>query len=150
MCHQAKVVLIKYSMLRNSASGPELRRPGKISAGFQSGRHQIGPLAGLRPAGGPIFKFSRLESGRNPARKPDFWPGRRLRNKRPSKPYQFIGSRGMDVTKPYKFIRHGDIHGPKPYKCIGFRWVFMSQTPLLPNIGYHHHRRDPRMGWKHY
>ncbi len=28
----------------------------------------MGPPAGLRPAEGPIFSFSRLESGRNPAR----------------------------------------------------------------------------------
>ncbi len=34
---------------------------------------KIGPPAGRRPA--PIVKLSRLESGRNPARKPDFWPG---------------------------------------------------------------------------
>jgi hypothetical protein len=29
----------------------------------------------LRPAGGPIFELSRLESGRNPARKPVYRPG---------------------------------------------------------------------------
>ncbi len=36
---------------------------------------KIGPAAGLRPAGGPILMLSRLESGRNPARKPDFRTG---------------------------------------------------------------------------
>jgi hypothetical protein len=36
----------------------------------------------------------------------------------------------MDVTKPYKFIWFGDVHGPNPYKFIGFRWAFISQTPL--------------------
>ncbi len=36
---------------------------------------EIGPPAGLQPAGGPILMFSRLESGQNPARKPDFRPG---------------------------------------------------------------------------
>ena len=37
----------------------------------------------------------------------------------------------MDVTKPYEFIWFGDIHGPKPYKFIGFRWAFISQTPVV-------------------
>ncbi len=36
---------------------------------------KIGPPAGRRPAGGPILRLSRLESGRNPARKPDSRPG---------------------------------------------------------------------------
>ncbi len=37
----------------------------------------------------------------------------------------------MDVTKPYKFIWLGDIHGPKTYQFIGFRWAFISQTPVV-------------------
>ncbi len=67
--------------------------PGRISAGCWSGKPQhrpafrrpegrkhccvikIGFVAGLRPAGGPTLRFSRLESGRNPIRKPDFLPG---------------------------------------------------------------------------
>ncbi len=32
----------------------------------------------LRPAGRPILMFSRLESGRNLARKPDFGPGNKI------------------------------------------------------------------------
>ncbi len=40
-------------------------RPDSIREGLQ-----IGPSAG-----GPILMFSRLESGRNPTRKPDFRPG---------------------------------------------------------------------------
>jgi hypothetical protein len=36
---------------------------------------KIGPPAGRRPAGGPTLKLSRLESGRNPALKPDFRRG---------------------------------------------------------------------------
>ncbi len=48
-----------FPMLRNSASGPEIGLPGHISAGF------------LRS----ILRSSRLESGQNPARKPDFRPG---------------------------------------------------------------------------
>ena len=59
-----------------------------------------------------------------------------LRNKRQSKPYEFIGFGAMDVTKPYKFIGFGDIHGPKPYKFIGFRWAFISQTPVLSIGGF--------------
>ena len=48
-----------YPMLRTNASGPEIGLPG----------------AGRRPAGGPILKLSRSESGRNPPRKLDFPPG---------------------------------------------------------------------------
>ncbi len=36
---------------------------------------KVGHPAGLRPAGGLILKLSRLESGRNPARKPHFQAG---------------------------------------------------------------------------
>ncbi len=54
-----------------------------------------------------------------------------LRNKRPSKPYDFIGFGAMDVTKPYEFIWFGDIPGSKPYGFIGFRWAFISQTPVM-------------------
>jgi hypothetical protein len=54
----------------------------------------------------------------------------RLRNKCQTKPYEFIGFGAVDVTKSYKFICFGDIHGPKPYKFIGFRWAFISQTPV--------------------
>ena len=56
--------------------------PGRKSgfrAGFRldSNREsiKIGPPAGRRPAGKPISRLSRLESGRNPARKLDFRPG---------------------------------------------------------------------------
>ncbi len=56
--------------------------PGRKS-GFRAGFRQdsireslkIGPPAGFRPAGGPILKLPRLESGRNPTRKPDPRPG---------------------------------------------------------------------------
>ncbi len=53
------------------------------------------------------------------------------RNKGPSKPYEFIGSGATAVTKPYKFIWFGAIHGPKPYEFMGFRWAFISQTPVM-------------------
>ena len=56
--------------------------PGRKSgfrAGFRPDSNReslkIGPPAGRRPAGGPILTASRLESGRNPARKPDFRRG---------------------------------------------------------------------------
>ncbi len=58
-------------------------------------------------------------------------PYRCLRNKRPSKPFEFIGFGAMDVTKSYKSIWFGDIHGPKPYEFTGFRWTFISQTPVV-------------------
>ncbi len=57
-----------------------------------------------------------------------------LRNRRPSKPYEFIGVGEIDVTKLYKFIGFGDIHGPKPYKFIGLRWAFISQTPVSHSL----------------
>ena len=54
-------------------------RKSSFRAGFRpdSSRESIdiGPPAGFRPAGGPIFGLSRLESGRNPTRKVDFRPG---------------------------------------------------------------------------
>ncbi len=54
-----------------------------------------------------------------------------LRNKRPSKPFEFIRFGAMDVSKPNDFIGFGDIHGPKPYESIRFRWAFISQTPVV-------------------
>ncbi len=44
-------------MLRNSASGPEIGLPdfGQTA----TGNTEIGPPAGLRPAGGPISVLSR-------------------------------------------------------------------------------------------
>ncbi len=36
----------------------------------------------------------------------------------------------MHVTKPSELLWLGDLNGPKPYKFIGFRWAFMSQTPV--------------------
>ncbi len=50
-------------MLRNSASGPEIGLAEQILAGLLLGKTEIGPPAGLRPA------------GQNPARKADFRPG---------------------------------------------------------------------------
>jgi hypothetical protein len=55
--------------------------PGKSAfrAGFRPDCYQesaeIGPPAGLRPAGGPISVLTRKQSKRNPARKPNFRPG---------------------------------------------------------------------------
>ncbi len=61
-----------------------------------------------------------------------------LRYKRPSKPYEFLGLGAVDGVNPYKFILFGDIHGPKAYENIGFRWAFISQTPVL------NRKRTPR------
>ncbi len=55
---------LSYFMLRNSASGPVIGLPGRITAGFQSGDPQNRP-SGRPKAGEPILRFSRLESGRN-------------------------------------------------------------------------------------
>ncbi len=61
--------------------------PGRKSgfwAGFRPDSRResikIGPLAGRRLAGGPILMFSRLDSGRDPARKLDDPPDALLRN----------------------------------------------------------------------
>ncbi len=83
-----------------------------------------------------MLRLPRLDSGRNQA---SMFPAREhyrcLRNKCPSSPYEFIGLGAMDFTKTNKFKLVGDIHGLKPYKFIGFRWAFISQTPVLRNIG---------------
>ncbi len=54
-------------------------RKSGFRAGFRPDSNRenikIGPPADLRPAGVPILRLSRLESGRSPARKPDFRPG---------------------------------------------------------------------------
>ncbi len=59
---------------RKSASEPDIGLPGLISAGFYSGKPQNSTL---RPKTGRSAddEASRLESGRNPAWKPDFRPG---------------------------------------------------------------------------
>jgi hypothetical protein len=75
--------------------------PGQKSS-FQAGSRpdsadlKIGPPAVRRPAGVPILKLSRLESGRNPARKPDFGPKALLHN---------IG---------YSFVEHMIFHTADP------------------------------------
>ena len=46
-----------------------------MPASQSKGKKLRSPPAGHRLAGGPILRLSRLESGRDPARKPDFRPG---------------------------------------------------------------------------
>ena len=71
-----------YPMLRNSASGPEIWFPGRISAGFYSGKHKNRPSG--RPEACRRPDFDAFPTGilpkscpeaRFPARKPDFRPG---------------------------------------------------------------------------
>ncbi len=67
----------KYLMLCNTASSPEIGFPERISAGFYNWESfKIGPPAGQKPAGVPILRLPRAQSGRNAVRKPDFCPGR--------------------------------------------------------------------------
>ncbi len=70
------VSVFNYLMFRNSASGPEIGLPAPFQPDSNRESLNIGPPASLRPVGGPILKVSRPESGRNPARKPDFRPHR--------------------------------------------------------------------------
>ncbi len=66
-----------YPMLHNNASGPEIGLPGRISAGANL---IMSSPAGRQSAGRLTLRVSRLDSGRNPARKPDFGPEALLRN----------------------------------------------------------------------
>ncbi len=63
-----------YPVLRNSVSGPEIGFPGMISAGSLAGKHQNRPSGRPKAGRRVAFMFSRSESGRNPARKPDLLP----------------------------------------------------------------------------
>ena len=54
----------KNTEIRSPAGRRPARKPGVGSTSKSD------PPAGLRPAGVPMFMFSRLDSGRNPARKP--------------------------------------------------------------------------------
>ncbi len=49
--------------------------PGRFRPDPRRENLDIGPLAGRGPAGEPMLRLIRLESNRNPGRKPDFWPG---------------------------------------------------------------------------
>jgi hypothetical protein len=63
-----------WSDLKNASnkSGPDIGLPVRISAEFRSGKPRNRPPSAGRRAG---LRLARLESGRNPARKPDFRPG---------------------------------------------------------------------------
>ncbi len=61
-------------------------------------RLTIRPPAGLRPAGGPILMFSRLESGRNPARKNDLRCGSTIGMISEAGPYPLYGA---PIVTPY-------------------------------------------------
>ncbi len=102
-----------YLVLRNT--GPEIRLPGR-KTGFRADCEAF-PTR-IWANSGPEARFQ----ARNRYRC--------LRNKCPSKPKNFIGFGAMDVTESCEFIWFGDIHGTKPYKFMGFRWAFVSQTPV--------------------
>ncbi len=61
-CGEAGQSLTCHPMLRNSTFGPEIKLPGRISAGSNRENLNIGP---------PLL---RIESDRNPARKPHLRP----------------------------------------------------------------------------
>jgi hypothetical protein len=61
--------------------------------------------------------FSFKESGRNPARTPEFRPGSTTgvcEVNAHRHPMNLKGSGAMYIPKPYKFIGFGSIHGPRP------------------------------------
>ena len=132
-------------MLRNNASGPEIGLPGWILAGLLAGRHRSRPSS--RPKAGRRADFGSFPVAVRPKSSPEGrFPAREhyrcLRNKRPSKPCEFIGFGAMDVTKPYKLIRFGAIAITKPYKFIGFGakavgqpWLLRSEAGRLPEVG---------------
>ncbi len=104
-------------------TGPEaiLRNIGRTFGPDRRGRPRRLPLKrGLGPDSG---RSHHLPTGA---------PYRRLRNKLPTKPYEFFGFGARNATKPYKFTWFSDIHGSKPYKCTRSRWTFISQTPVVP------------------
>jgi hypothetical protein len=85
------------------------------------------------------LRFSFQESGRNPARTPEFRPGGTTgfcEVNAHRHPMNLEGSGEVDIPKPYAFIGFGSIHGPWPYTFVRFRWAFISQTPVLRNIGW--------------
>ncbi len=59
----------------------------------------------------------------------------RVRSKRPSKPYEFIGLGAMSVIKPFKFVWFGDIRGRKPFEFIGWRWscIYLWLSNSMPS-----------------
>ncbi len=61
-----------YLMFRDRASGPEIGFRSRMSLGFYSGEPQNRQSG--RPEA-PILRVSRLQSGRNPDRKPHLRPG---------------------------------------------------------------------------
>ena len=100
-----------YTVLRNSASGPQIGLLGRIIGRAATGN---APKSALRPAfGRPEGRF-RFFPGSSPAK---IRPGRStsgpeallhnieyyrcLRNKRQSEPHEFIGFGAMEVTKLY-------------------------------------------------
>ncbi len=64
-----------YPMLRNSASGPEIGLPGRMSAAFNSAESQNRPSGRPSAAGELILRFFRAEAGQNLSWKPDCKPG---------------------------------------------------------------------------
>ena len=101
--------------------------PGRKSgfrAGFRpdSSREsiKIGPPGGLRPAGGTILRLSRLESSRNPARKPDFRPGSTIA--------KHMGKPGSRVYSGFGYP--WDPGMPKSWVDRGPGW---GRVPLIPN-----------------
>ncbi len=155
------------SMLLNCASGQEIGLPGRISAGFLSGKLRpaegqpeslycgfpvqsptevrpgrpiSGPEALVRNVGHIVTGPLRISSHPLEFMMAEFTGYARvhhyrcLRHERPSKPHEFIGFGVMDATKPKTNMGFGDIHGPKRYECMGLRWEFISQTPVVHNL----------------
>jgi hypothetical protein len=71
-----------------------------------------------------------------------------LRNKRPSKPYEFIGFGAMDVTKPSEILPGTLMAGPETTEILLGNWSHLqARTPAGPRLE-HRWSRGPTVDRK--
>ncbi len=105
-------------------------RKSDLRAGFRPdsnrGKLTIGPPAGRRPARGPIFRLSRLESSRNPARKLDVRPGSTIAQHR--------------VCRVHMQPRHKGQNGGQNHSRAIKPLMHQRMSTNGPGRGYRYHR----------
>jgi hypothetical protein len=137
--------------LRGSSSWPDLGFPGQVSAGCYPGDHQQ-KASGRRPTQAwPMLMISRLESKRNPARKPEIRPGRASRTGLeegggPGGPREILQTGGGGRAKPTTFLK--DLSGPRgrpksPETGFPFRPYILHPLILLGS-----QQRPMRQAWR--